>query len=180
ILGSPFPDLTFGINNRFSYKNFNLEIYVLGSQGVETFNNLVAESLYPINKERNHIAQNYLDRWTVDNPDAEFPSGVNYTAYSDGENKVNTFTVQDASFIRLKNITLNYNLPLSGTGFFKGANIYVSGENLLTISDYDGFDPDANSDFEPGSNSDRNNLSRATFTDYPLARTIRVGGTLKF
>ncbi|MGD1894333.1 MAG: SusC/RagA family TonB-linked outer membrane protein [Cyclobacteriaceae bacterium] len=172
ILGDPFPDFTFGFNNRFSYNRFDLEVYFLGVQGVQTFNNLVAESLYPINKERNHIAQNYLDRWTVDNPGAEFPSGENYTAYSDGENKVNTFTVQDASFIRLKNITLNYNLLLNGSGFFKGANVYVSGENLLTISDYDGYDPDANSDGV--------GVQRATFTDYPLARTIRICGTLNF
>ncbi len=83
ILGDPFPDFIFGLNNRFSYKKFNLEIYFVGTQGVETFNNLVAESLYPINKERNHLARNYLDRWKVDNPGAEFPSGVNYTSYSD-------------------------------------------------------------------------------------------------
>lgn len=172
ILGDPFPDMTFGLNNRFSYDRFNLEIYVLGSRGVQTFNNLVAESLYPINKERNHIAQNYLDRWTVDNPDAKFPSGVDYTSYSDGENKVNTFTVQDASFIRLKNVTLNYTLPLSGNGVFKAANVYVSGENLWTLSDYDGYDPDANSDGV--------GVSRATFTNYPLARTFRIGGMLSF
>ncbi|MEZ4989503.1 MAG: TonB-dependent receptor [Saprospiraceae bacterium] len=172
ILGDPFPDMTFGLNNRFSFDRFNLEIYLIGVQGVETFNNLVAESLYPINKERNHIARNYLDRWTVDNPDAEFPSGVNYTSYSDGENKVNTFTVQDASFIRLKNITLSYDLPLLNAGPFKSVNLYVSGENMLTISDYDGFDPDGNSDGV--------GVSRATFTDYPIARTFRIGGRLGF
>ncbi len=172
ILGDPFPDLTFGLNNRFSYDRFNLEIYILGVQGVQTFNNLVAESLYPINKERNHIAQNYLDRWTTSNPDAEFPSGVNYTSYSDGENKVNTFTIQDADFIRLKNVTLSYDLPLTGSRFVKGVNLYISGENLLTISDYDGFDPDGNSDGV--------GTSRATFSDYPIARTIRIGGKVIF
>lgn len=171
ILGDPFPDMTFGFNNRFHYGPFDLEIYILGTQGVQTFNNLVAESLYPINIERNKIAQNYLDRWTVDNPDAEFPSGVDYTAYSDGENKVNTLTVQDASFIRLKNVTLNYTLPIS-SGPLQDASIYISGENLLTISDYDGFDPDANSDGV--------GVSRATFSDYPLARTIRIGGRVNF
>ncbi len=172
ILGDPFPDLTFGLTNTFSYGNFGLQIYIQGVQGVETFNNLVAESLYPINKERNHIAQNYLDRWRVSNPDAEFPSGVNYTAYSDGENKVNTFTIQDASFIRLRNITFNYQLPLQPTAAIKGLNLYISGENLLTISDYDGFDPDGNSDGV--------GTSRATFSDYPIARTIRIGAKVDF
>ncbi len=172
VLGDPFPDLTWGLTNTFSYGNFGLQVYFQGVHGVETFNNLVAESLYPINKERNHIAQNYLDRWRPSNPDAEFPSGVNYTAYSDGENKVNTFTIQDASFIRLKNITLNYQLPLESEAIVKGLNLYVSGENLFTISDYDGFDPDGN--------SDGTGTSRATFSDYPIARTIRVGAKLDF
>jgi len=173
ILGDPFPDFTFGLTNRFTFDRFNLEIYIIGVEGVETFNNLVAESLYPINKERNHLAKNYLDRWTVDNPDAEFPSGVNYTAYSDGENKVNTFTVQDASFIRLRNATLGYNVPVDGIGFLNALNVFVSGENLFTLTrDYDGFDPDGNSD-GPGT-------SRATFTNYPIARTLRIGAVVNF
>lgn len=174
ILGDPFPNFTFGFNNRFSYDKFNLEVYFLGVQGVETFNNLVAESLYPINKERNHLAVNYLDRWTSSNTGAEYPSGVNYTSYSDGENKVNTFTIQDASFIRLKNITLSYDLTLPANfKLFDAVNLYVSGENLWTYADgYDGFDPDGNSDGA--------GVSRATFTDYPIARTIRIGGLFNF
>jgi len=173
ILGDPFPNITFGFNNRFSYNKFNLEIYFLGVQGVETFNNLVAESLYPINKERNHLAVNYLDRWTVDNPGGTYPSGVNYTSYSDGENKVNTFTIQDASFIRLKNITLSYDISTPNFKVFKSANLYLSREILWTYANgYDGFDPDGYSDGV--------GVSRATFTDYPIARTIRIGGIFNF
>ncbi len=186
ILGDPFPDYIFGFNNRFGYKQFGLEIYLTGVQGVETFNNLVAESLYPINKERNHLAKNYLDRWTTSNPGAEFPSGVNYTSYSDGENKVNTFTVQDASFIRLKNITLTYDIPLEGSRAIKSASVYLSGENLFTITNgnFDGFDPAGNSDGPDGLDLDGNfsNASNqsATFTNYPVARTIRIGGKVNF
>lgn len=173
VLGSPFPDMTFGFNNRFSFDKFNLEVYILGVEGVQTFNNLVAESLYPINKERNHIAINYLDRWTTSNPDAVYPSGVNYTLYSDGENKVNTYTIQDASFIRLKNVTLSYDLDLPNLRLLESANLYISGENLYTFSrDYIGYDPDGNSDGA--------GVSRATFSDYPIARTIRLGGVLNF
>lgn len=187
ILGDPFPDYTLGFNNRFSYDNFTLEIYWVGVQGVETFNNLVAESLYPINKERNHIARNYLDRWTVDNPGAEFPSGVNYTSYSDGENKVNTFTVQDASFFRLRNVTLGYDIPLSQTGKIRSAQVYISAENMWTITNgnFDGFDPAGNSDFPDNLTGQggaiRNAVAQsATFTNYPVARTIRIGGRISF
>lgn len=173
ILGDPFADFTFGITNRFFYKDFSLEIYFQGVQGIENFSNLAAESLYPINKERNHLAKHYLDRWTVNNQDAEFPSGVNYTSYSDGENKVNTYTVQDASFMRLKNVTLNYNLPLDKIDFISSGNVYISGENLLTIAPgYIGFDPDGN--------SDGTGISRADFANYPLSRVIRIGCKLNF
>jgi len=51
-------------------------------------------------------------------------------------------------------------------------NVYVSGENLWTATDYDGFDPDGNSDGV--------GTSRATFADYPLARTLRIGGIINF
>lgn len=186
ILGDPFPDYTLGLNNRFSYNRIGLEIYWVGIQGVQTFNNLVAESLYPINKERNHLARNYLDRWTADNPNAEFPSGVNYTSYSDGENKVNSFTIQDASFFRLKNITLTYDLPVQNLGAFRSATVYISGENLWTITNgnFDGFDPAANSDGPDGLDLDGNfsNASNqsAIFTNYPVARVIRIGGKLNF
>ena len=173
ILGDPFADFTFGITNRFGYKDFSLEIYIQGVQGIENFSNLASESLYPINKERNHLAIHYLDRWTTSNTDAAYPSGVNYTSYSDGTNKVNTYTVQDASFMRIKNITLNYNLPLTNVDFIKSGNVYISGENLLTVApDYVGFDPDGN--------SDGTGISRADFANYPLSRIIRIGCKLNF
>ena len=126
ILGDPFADFTYGITNRFGYKDFSLEIYIQGVQGIENFSNLAAESLYPINKERNHLAIHYLDRWRTSNTNAVYPSGVNYTSYSDGTNKVNTYTVQDASFMRIKNITLNYNLPLDNVDFIKSGKPTLS------------------------------------------------------
>ena len=173
VLGDPFADMTFGFTNRIGYKDFTLEVYIQGVQGIETFSNLAAESLYPINKERNHFAVHYLDRWTTSNTNAAYPSGVNYTSYSDGANKVNSYTVQDASFMRIKNITLNYNLPLQNIASIKSGNIYISGENLLTIApDYIGFDPDGN--------SDGTGVSRADFANYPLARVIRIGCKLNF
>ncbi len=102
------------------------------------------------------------------------------------ENKVNTFTVQDASFIRLKNVTLGYDFPLNKIGAFKSARIFISGENLFTITNgnYDGFDPAGNSDGPDGLDLDGNfsNASNrsATFTNYPIARTFRIGGKINF
>ncbi len=171
ILGDPFADLIFGFNNRFSYKNFTLDVYFTGVQGIETFNFLVAESFYPIDPDRNKLAKYYNDRWTPENSNSEYPSMVEPGRYQDGR-KVNKWTVQDASFIRLRNVTLGYDLPLESRGF-SDANVFISFENMLTIApNFDGFDPDANSSGNQGNTA---RTTKGTFGDYPLARTIRLG-----
>ncbi len=170
VLGKPFADFTFGLNNRVSYKNFTLDLYVIGVQGIDAFNNLITESFYPIDPDRNKLARYYNNRWTPQNPGAEFPSMVEPGRYQDGR-KTNKWTVQDASFIRLKNITLGYDVPLNLSGF-KSANFFISLENYVTITDFDGFDPDANA---AGDNNSSARTERGTFGDYPLAKTIRIG-----
>ncbi len=166
ILGKPFPDFNFGINNRLKYKNFTLDVYVVGVQGIDVFNNLIAESFYPIDPDRNKLASYYLNRWTPDNPDSPYPSMVEPGRYQDGR-KVNKWTVQDASYVRLKNVTLGYDTSIKSLGI-DSANFYISLENFLTITDFDGFDPDANSSSGSGT-------QRGTYGDYPLARTVRIG-----
>lgn len=170
IVGDPFADLMFGLNNRFSYKGFTLDIFFVGVQGIDAFNNLIAESFYPIDPDRNKLAKYYNNRWSPDNTSGIYPSMVEPGRYQDGR-KVNKWTVQDASFIRLKNVTFSYDMPLQSKGF-KTANVFLSLENMLTISSYDGFDPDANSS---GSLDSSARTTRGTFGDYPLARTIRLG-----
>lgn len=170
VLGKPFPDYNFGLNNSFKYKNFTLDVYVLGVQGIDVFNNLIAESFYPIDPDRNKLAKYYLNRWTPDNPNAPYPSMVEPGRYQDGR-KVNKWTVQDASFIRIKNITLGYDIPFKLLGL-QSANVYLSLENFFTFSDFDGYDPDANS---AGNNSSSSRTQRGTYGDYPLAKTVRIG-----
>src|SRR5690606_33672269 len=89
VLGDPFPDLSFSINNSFQYNNFGLEIYLLGVQGIHSFNGNVLESMFPINFNRNIMAIHYFERWTPDNPDTKFPSGVNSATYFVGGKIVN-------------------------------------------------------------------------------------------
>ena len=121
--------------------------------------------MYPANFRRNRLAEQVLDRWTPQNPDAAWPSGVNPFAYGGG--KVNSLVLQDASYLRLRNVRLNYNLPLDNVSFIRSANIYITGQNLFTITDYTGFDPEANS-------FGRSNV-RIDYSSYPLARTWMVG-----
>ncbi len=170
VIGSPFPDFIYGIRNSFQYKNWNLDIFFQGQEGAELLNVNLIESLYPANFRRNRLAETILDRWTPQNPDARWPSSVNPNAY--GASKVNTLTVEDAAFFRLKNVQLSYNVPVRNITFLNSLRLYVTGQNLFTITDYSGFDPEANS--FGGQNV------RIDYSSYPLATTYLIGLTASF
>ncbi|KAA0992643.1 TonB-dependent receptor [Dyadobacter aurulentus] len=186
ILGSPFPKFIFGLNNTFAYKGFNLNVLITAVEGIKTLDGNIVESLYPINFERNRLAAHYLDRWTPSNPDAKYPSGVNPSTYG-GALAVNSMTVTDASFARLKTVTLGYDIPLSGKKI-KSASVFVAADNLLTITKFQGFDPDANAAGTANTlttNSATAGVSgapveRASYNSYPLNRTFRVGLNIGF
>ena len=173
ILGDPFPDLNFGFNNKFSYKNLSLSLFFQGVQGIETLDGNVGESLYPTNSARNTISRYFLDRWTPENPSNTLPSGVNPSLYG-GARAINSLLVKDASFVRLKNITLGYNLPskLTDKLGIASLNIYLAADNVFTITDFEGYDPDAS--------ASGTGVTRSSFNSYPLAKTFRVGLNVKF
>ena len=170
ILGKSIPDFTFGFRNTFTYKNLSLDIFINGVQGVQTFDNNVSESLYPTNTFTTVLSKYFFDRWTPENPSNTLPSGVNYSLYAGGL-AVNSLTVTDASYARLKNITLGYTLPLKIKSP-SSIRVYVSADNLLTITKFDGYDPE--SSVQSGS------LDSRAYNSYPLARVVRAGFDIKF
>jgi hypothetical protein len=170
ILGSPFPKLMFGLDNSFSYKGFDLNVLFTAVQGISALDNNIVESLYPINFDRNRIAEHYLDRWTPSNPGAQYPSGLNPSSYG-GALAVNSLTVTDASFVRIKTASLSYAIPLMNKKI-RTASVYLAADNILTITNFIGFDPDAN--------SSGTGIERASYNAYPLNRTIRFGVKLGF
>ena len=172
IIGDPFPDFTYGLNNEFKYKDLSLSFFIQGMQGGDLLNINVIESMYPSNFRRNRLAM-MLDRWTPSNTDAEWPSATDPNSYPGGTNgKVNTMVLQDASYIRLKNVQINYDIPMEKVNFIRALRIYVSGQNLLTFTNYIGFDPEANS-------FGRSNV-KVDYSTYPLARTFMVGLNASF
>ncbi|MET0300488.1 MAG: TonB-dependent receptor [Flavitalea sp.] len=170
VLGKSFPDFTWGLDNSFSFGPFDLSIFIDGAQGYSLFNFAMVDALYPNDPYRNRLAKPLLNRWTADNPTNEYPSGVDFTKYGGGN--VNSYTVNDASFIRIKNVLLSYRLPVNGWKFINGANVFVSAQNLKTFTDYEGFDPDVNSTGSTIVRVDRNS--------YPSARTFSLGLNVKF
>lgn len=164
ILGDPFPSFTYGISNEFKYKNIGLSFFFQGVEGQDLLNVNVIESMYPSNDRRNRLAM-MGDRWSPSNTDARWPSATNPNAYDGG--KVNSLTVLDASFLRLKNVQLSYDVPVDNVKMLSALRIYVTGQNLFTITDYVGYDPEANS-------FGRSNV-KVDYSSYPLARTFIFG-----
>lgn len=172
ILGNSFPDVSWALGNSFNYKSFELYIFFQGVTGVQMLNGNLLETYLPRgdNVRSNRMAKPFLDRWTPSNPTNEQPSFVGVRQFSQS---INTKTVTDASWVKLQTVRLSYNLPRKLTGkVFKSATVYATGQNLITFSDYQGFDPALNP------NGDAN--FRIDWNGYPSATTYLVGLDLNF
>ena len=172
VLGDPFADVSFGLNNSLRFKGLSLDVYITGVEGIETLDANVTESLYPTNDFRNTISRYFRERWTPENPSNELPSGISPSLYGGGR-AINSLTVVDASYVRLKNVTLGYNVPLADDIALSSLQVYVAAENLITVTNYEGYDPDASA-------AGANNVSKVNYNSYPLARTFRLGVNVQF
>jgi TonB-linked SusC/RagA family outer membrane protein len=145
VIGNPNPDYTFGINLSVRFKSFSLSALVNGVYGNDIINgNLIqmgnAEGLF-----RNILSDAYHGAWRPEKPSNSYPrigylgnDGPEFLAISDRY-------VEDGSYLRLNNITLGYDLPIKQNNTIKSANIYVTGQNLLTLTNYSGYDPEITS-----------------------------------
>lgn len=171
ILGNSFPEFTWGFTNTFDYKNWNLNILFTGVEGLEMINGNLLEQYYPRSGVRvNRFAEPFLNRWTPQNPTNDQPSYLGLSQQGQG---VNSKTVVDASYVKLQSVRLSYSLPkdlMKNT--FKSAEIYITGLNLATFSDYQGFDPALN----PNGSAN----FRIDWNGYPSATTMLLGFNIGF
>lgn len=143
-IGSPDPKYIFGLTANLAYKNFDLNMFFQGAADVQGY--LWGEAIGSISGS-DKPTDLYADRFhAVNNPNGSMPRALTSWVQNSPGSTPSDFWIQDASYVRLKNITLGYNLPqafLSIIGL-KGAKIYYSGQNLLTITGFAaGFDPEA-------------------------------------
>lgn len=169
VLGNSFPDFQWSFGNTFTYKNFDLYVFFEGVQGVDMLNGNLIDSYFPINFRRNKFAEPYLNRWTPENPTNEYPSFVN--PLKQGRKVVNSRTLSDASYVKLRTIRLSYRVP-KFSSLIQSLQLYVTADNLFTITDYVGLDPAVN----PNSNSN----FRMDFNAYPSARAFIFGAKIDF
>lgn len=168
-LGSSQPKFVGSFSNTVSYNDFDLNFSFQGSYGGKIFNALNQQ--LEISTLGTNAATTLLDRWTTTNPSNEIPR-----ASSSPLGIVSERYVEDASYVRLKTITLGYTLPKSisskiGT---KSIKLYVSAENLITWTKYTGYDPEVSS-------YEQNNLYPGIdFGAYPNSKTFITGLNVTF
>ncbi|HEX2209855.1 MAG TPA: TonB-dependent receptor [Longimicrobium sp.] len=168
VIGDPNPDYTLGWNSTVGWRGLELSTFLHGSFGSDVLNlNLIrVEGGSPTT---NVTRERFLNRWTPENPGAEYPR-IGANSASIGSNYVDTM-LEDGSYLRLANVTLTYNLPgrwVSPRGL-REARVYVTGSNLHTWTRYSGYNPDVSS-------MGVGNVNRGVDVGaYPLARTLTIG-----
>ena len=166
-IGNPNPDFTFGMTNIFSYKNFDLSVLITGSYGNEIFNasRMETEGMYDAKNQSTRV----LDRWRRPGMITSIPK-ANY------DMKVSSYFVEDGSFLKIKDLTLSYNVTqakLKKLGITK-LQPYITASNLLTFTKYLGFDPEVNQWGNSGT------VQGIDWGTYPQTRTFIVGLNVEF
>jgi hypothetical protein len=170
-IGNPNPKFIYAMNNRFTYKGFDLSIFLQGVYGNKVFN---ANNVY---QESMAVAQNQtertLQRWVGPGTSNSMPRAV----FNDPNknSRVSDRFVEDGSYLRIKTATLGYTIPRQWMQRVKlsSARVYVTGQNLFTFTKYTGFDPEIATN---GGNFSA--TSGVDFSVYPLTRTISFGVNL--
>ena len=176
IIGNPYPRFTFGMTNNVSYKRFNLGIIVNGQDGGQVMNGLrqTVDNLQGFF----NVRQEWVNRWRSSaDPGTGMLYGVPKLTPSWGH-RVNSMWVEDATFLRISNLSLGYTLPdklVKKSGFLDSCRLYMTIQNLAMFTRYQGANPE-------GQSRDINNTLSPGFdmSSYPLARTTSVGVNLQF
>ncbi|MBP0905000.1 SusC/RagA family TonB-linked outer membrane protein [Mariniflexile gromovii] len=161
IFEGALPNFTFGINSNLNYKRWNLNLAFIGQTGGLLVNNTnLALNINNIASDRNVLSEYY------------------YTGASSSNTvQLSTLYLEKSDFIRLNNARLGYsfNTESLNINWLKGLNLYVSAQNVFTITNYSGFDPLVNSPRSSGGNQSIG----IDYTTYPSSKSYMIGATLK-
>lgn len=169
MIGKGMPDWTFGLNLGFEWKGLDFNMLLQGQAGAQAFNVTRRTDLYYIN-----LPKTILQRWTGAGTSDKYPK---FEFSSANENyRVSDLWVEDASFLRARNVQIGYTLPqnLTKKVFVQRFRIYAQAENLFTLTKYTGCDPEVSGG---GSYGTEAGIDRGV---YPQNRTFTVGVNLTF
>jgi len=166
VLGNIQPKFTYGLSSKLAYKNWDLFVSISGSYGNKLFNALACRLDRGNGYYYNPLAE-VADRWTVTNPSNTIQKATSATSiYADDR------FVENASYLKFRNIQLGYTLPVPQITKDAKLRLYVSLQNFFTITNYNGYDPEAN----------RNGIDETSalyqgidYGAYPMAKTVLFG-----
>jgi hypothetical protein len=170
IIGSPHPDFTGGLNFNASWRWFDLSAFFFGSFGNEIF---VIQHEFDVFRlfSTNVLQDRLTDSWTPDNPDAKYPMLSQNDQYS---NLYSDFYVEDGSYVRLRNLQIGFTMPKMA--WFQNIRIYIQGQNLFTITGYEGLDPELPGISTSGSAGNQTDQAMGIdYGSYPANRVFSIG-----
>ncbi|MCX2479446.1 SusC/RagA family TonB-linked outer membrane protein [Pedobacter sp. MC2016-15] len=164
-----------GLGNTLTYKNFDLTALMTYSYGNYVLDE--GERYLSYLSGTNNVREGALNRWTPQSPGTDFPQLV-YNDPIAGSNT--TRFLHDASYLRMKNITIGYSFKnyIRKIKFLRDARLYVSAQNLFTLTKFKGWDPEVSGNYS--TSLDRNLNQGITYMDVPQVRTFAAGFNLNF
>ncbi len=171
-IGSPHPDFTANLINDVAFGNFDFSIFLRGVYGNEVFN-MLRRDIAGTGAWHNQSID-ILDRWTPTNPDGQEPRS---NGNDPNQNRrVSTRFVEDGSYLRIQNLSMGYTLPSNLLQRYGVSNVrvYLSGQNLYTLSNYSGYDP------EIGSFNQNPLINGVDNGRFPVSRSFTFGANVNF
>ena len=172
LIGNPNPDFVYGGYLNMNYKRLSLSVQINGVYGNEIVNGNLIQLGTAEGRTANILSEAYNNAWRPDAQSNSYPR-VGYLGES-GSPAITDRIIEDGSFLRISNITLGYDIPVEKTNVFSSANVYVSGMNLFTFTDYSGYNPEITNFMNNG------NVVGVDWNGFPNAQTIMLGLNLKF
>ena len=144
IIGNPIPKVTYGLSFSGSYKNFDISFLLQGVEGVDRYNDL--KQILNYDSRPFNSMTSVLDSWNGEGTSNTLPR---LTFNNNGGGEVSSVFVEDASYLRLKNIEIGFTFDAKTIGL-KNLRLYASGQNMFTITKYTGLDPESTSLIDRG------------------------------
>ncbi|MFS4473565.1 SusC/RagA family TonB-linked outer membrane protein [Chryseobacterium sp. T20] len=160
IFEGAIPNFTFGINSYMKYKKFDFSFSFIGQTGGYLVNNTALDlNINNLASDRN-VLKNFYE------------SGANFT----NQPQLSSLYLEKSDFIRLNNVRIGYTFDTSQLKFLRSINLYVSAQNLMTLTSYSGYDPLVDTNKQVSGNQSLG----IDYTTYPSAKTFILGATVKF
>lgn len=181
VIGEAQPDFIYGISNTFKIKNFDVSVLMQGVYGGQVYNGMYQKSVGLFGQSQAFTSPEHYQRWTPTNEETDVPAFSTTSQLFSNSSR----WLQDGSYLRLKNVTIAYNVPVAKIGkvfsSLSRLQLYVSGDNLWTWTDYTSYDPEASSAGNTvggGSNTDVDqNIDTGA---YPSPKTFIAGLKIAF